>query len=171
MVVNATTVASAIWFETETGLCIGMVKAFYVYLNTKTVRRNVPLNDTAAGILKRRLILKASRYVFCNHQGKRIPQLTKAFWTAVAEAGLERIEVDSAGKEKKIRFRFHDLRHTFGSRLGMAGTDTKTIMEIMGHKTHKMAMRYQHPAPDHKLAAVRFLDTPPKVTTGQIIPF
>ena len=55
-------------------------------------------------------------------------------------------------------FRFHDLRHTFGSRLGMAGTDLKTIMEIMGHKTHVMAMWYQHPSPDHKLKAVRNLD-------------
>jgi hypothetical protein len=52
----------------------------------------------------------------------------------------------------------------------MGGFDTKTIMEIMGHKTHKMAMRYQHPAPEHKLNAVKFLDsTPPKFTTGEII--
>jgi len=29
---------------------------------------------------------------------------------------------------------------------------------IMGHKTHKMAMRYQHPAPDHKLHAAKILD-------------
>jgi hypothetical protein len=40
----------------------------------------------------------------------------------------------------------------------MAHTDLKTIMEIMGHKTHKMAMRYQQPAPDHKLDAVKKLD-------------
>jgi len=31
-------------------------------------------------------------------------------------------------------------------------------MEIKGHKTHIMAMRYQHPAPDHKLEAVKVLD-------------
>ncbi len=60
--------------------------------------------------------------------------------------------------EKDVRFRFHDLRHTFGSRLGMAGFDLKTIMEIMGHKTTKVAMRYQHPSPDHKLKAVQSLD-------------
>jgi hypothetical protein len=34
----------------------------------------------------------------------------------------------------------------------------KTIVEIMGHKSHKMAMRYQHPTPDHKLNAVKALD-------------
>ena len=87
--------------------------------------------------------------------------LTNAFWQAVKDAKLSRIETGRDGKNKTVRFRFHDLRHTFGSRLGMSGTDTKTIMEIMGHKTYKMAMRYQHPAPDHKLNAVRALDNRP----------
>ncbi len=40
----------------------------------------------------------------------------------------------------------------------MAGVDVKTIMEIMGHKTIKMALRYQHPLPGHKLNAVKLLD-------------
>ncbi len=60
-----------------------------------------------------------------------------------------------------VRFRFHDLRHTFGTRLGMAGTDLKTIMEIMGHRTTRVAMRYQHPMPGHKLNAVKTLDRVP----------
>lgn len=69
----------------------------------------------------------------------------------------------SAGQNRfnwngNIGFCFHDLRHTFGLRLGMAGQDSKTIMEIMGHKTHKMAMRYQHPSPEHKLDVVKKLD-------------
>ena len=69
-----------------------------------------------------------------------------------------------------MRFRFHDLRHTFGSRLGMKGYDLKTIMEIMGHKSPKVAMRYQHPAPDHKLNAVKSLDKPsPKSTPAKVI--
>jgi len=40
----------------------------------------------------------------------------------------------------------------------MNGTDLKSIMEIMGHKTAKVAMRYQHPSPSHKLQAVKSLD-------------
>jgi integrase len=120
--------------------------------------RNVPLNDRALAVVKRRMVESASDHIFCNAYGRPLTVLTNAFWHAVAEAGLERIGVDKAGKEEKLRFRFHDLRHTFGSRLGMRGIDTKTIMEIMGHRTHKMAMRYQHPAPDHKLAAVRVLE-------------
>lgn len=84
---------------------------------------------------------------------RRITVLTNAFCTAVAKAGLEKEE-----KGRRIRFRFHDCRNTFGSRLGMNGTDLKTIMEIMGHKTTKVAMHYQHPAPDHKLTAVKSLE-------------
>jgi integrase len=126
--------------------------------------RNVPLNNTTTGILERRLKGSNSEYVFHNSKGDRVPVLTNAFWYAVKEAGLIKYDGD-----KRIRFRFHDCRHTFGSRLGMAGTDLKTIMEIMGHKTHVMAMRYQHPAPSHKLAAVKTLDQPPtKSTTSKI---
>lgn len=89
------------------------------------------------------------------------------FWYAVKKAGIVRIE--SRGDEtKEVRFRFHDYRHTFGSRLGMAGMDLKTIMEIMGHRTHKIAIRYQHPMPTHKLEAVKILDqVPSKVTTDE----
>ena len=32
----------------------------------------------------------------------------------------------------------------------MAGRDLKTIMEIMGHLTTRVSMRYQHPTPDRK---------------------
>jgi integrase len=115
-------------------------------VDTKTENRNVPINDTLREILERRT---NGEYVFTNEKGRPLTVLTNAFWKAVEEAGLIMWEGD-----KKVRFRFHDLRHTFGTRLGMAGIDLKTIMEIMGHKTHKMAMRYQHPSPAHKLSAV-----------------
>ena len=118
--------------------------------DTKTEDRNVPINDTLKTILKRRLKVD-SEYVFCNAEGKPLTVLTNAYWKAVSEAGL----IKWSGSKK---IRFHDLRHTFGSRLGMAGTDLKTIMEIMGHKTHVMAMRYQHPSPIHKLRAVLQLE-------------
>jgi len=42
-------------------------------------------------------------------------------------------------------------------------------MEIMGHKTTKVAMMYQHPMPSHKLEAVKTLDqVPPVFTPGEI---
>ncbi len=131
--------------------------------------RSVPINDTLKAVLENRMQDQRSEYLFCNSKRERLTVLSSAFWFAIREAGLTRIDAKTG---KEVRFRFHDLRHTFGSRLGMAGKDLKTIMEIMGHKSTRVAMRYQHPAPEHKLEAVRSLDktrveVPPKVPLPQ----
>ncbi len=55
-------------------------------------------------------------------------------------------------------FTWHCLRHTFASRLVMAGVDIRTVAELMGHKTLAMTMRYAHLAPDHQRAAVERLE-------------
>jgi site-specific recombinase XerD len=52
-------------------------------------------------------------------------------------------------------FTFHDLRHCFGSHLGMAGTNQKAMMELMGHKDPKMTLRYTHLSVENKRQAVR----------------
>lgn len=54
-------------------------------------------------------------------------------------------------------FTWHCLRHTFASRLIMAGVDLRTAQELMGHKTIQMTCRYAHLAPKHQLAAVERL--------------
>lgn len=150
---------------------VNLQERFILVLDTKNHEpRKIPINDTLREVLKRQMENNnPSDHVFCNSAGKPLTVLTNAFWKAVEDAGL--IANDIKGdKVMKVRFRFHDLRHTFGSRLGMAGVDLKTVMEIMGHKSHRMAMRYQHPAPDHKLNAVKILDEVPSVfTTGDVV--
>ena len=49
--------------------------------------------------------------------------------------------------------RFHDLRHTFGTRV-IAETDIRRVQEWMGHADIQTTMRYLHYAPRHDDAAI-----------------
>ena len=55
-------------------------------------------------------------------------------------------------------YTWHANRHTFISRLIMAGVPLRTVQEPAGHKTIAMTCRYAHLAPEHQLDAVRVLD-------------
>jgi len=45
---------------------------------------------------------------------------------------------------KIARYRWHDNRHTFCSRLAMRGENMKVIQQLAGHKTIQMSARYAH---------------------------
>lgn len=86
-----------------------------------------------------------SKYVFPSETGKT-PMNTSNFRKRVFNPALK-----AAGIEN---FTFHCLRHTFGSRLVMAGVPLSTVQELMGHKTITMTQRYAHLAPAHLQDAV-----------------
>jgi integrase len=60
----------------------------------------------------------------------------------------------SCRKAGVLDFTWHCLRHTFASRLVMAGVPLRTVQELMGHKTIQMTIRYSHLAPGHMQEAV-----------------
>ena len=59
-------------------------------------------------------------------------------------------------------FRWHDLRHTYGSRLAMAGVDIFTINRLMRHskKSLVVTMRYAHLSDEHLQREIAKLDAP-----------
>lgn len=109
--------------------------------------RKVPLNETAREILTALKSNSKSMRVFSNEVGERISHehLRMNCHRVLAVAKIE-------------DFRFHDLRHTCGSWMAMAGVDIRRIQEVLGHKTISMTLRYAHLAPNQAADAVGKLD-------------
>ena len=54
-------------------------------------------------------------------------------------------------------FRWHDLRHTFGSHFAMKTGDLPTLQQILGHASIQMTMRYAHLSDTHMAAKMAML--------------
>ena len=54
-------------------------------------------------------------------------------------------------------YSWHCNRHAFASRLVMAGVGIRILVELMGHSTIQMTMRYAHLALLHSAAADRLV--------------
>ncbi|EMN3631304.1 TPA: DUF4102 domain-containing protein [Pseudomonas aeruginosa] len=108
--------------------------------------RHIPMNKETVATIEgwRKQHPRNSGYVFPGKDGKRLDNVKKS-WDGLLK--LARIE----------SFRWHDLRHTFASKLVMAGVPLNTVRELLGHSDLAMTLRYAHLAPDSKAAAVELL--------------
>ncbi len=153
---RASELLSLTWHDVDFRRGVVTVRAGYA---KNGEARSVPMNHTLTGVLKFATVDAAEgEQVFCNRHGQPYRSFRTAFERAVAQAGI-------------ADFTFHDLRHTFASRLVMAGVDLPTVKELMGHKDITMTLRYAHLSSDHKQAAVRRLEQfPAKVPTNFTTP-
>jgi len=111
--------------------------------------RHVQLNDEALSILRGLSSWMTSPWVFPSQNPSTHLDshhvYGRSYLPAVRRAGL-------------VGVNWHTLRHTFASRLVMAGVDLRTVQELMGHKTIAMTMRYAHTSDKHRLDAVNRLN-------------
>jgi len=107
-------------------------------------KRLMPINESLYYILARRKAdPKRSERVF-----------TKADGTPWGKAGVK-YHVDKAMAASGVKaFVFHDLRHTFSSRLNRQGVSKVYVQELLGHKTSKTTDLYLHAQVDDLRAAV-----------------
>jgi integrase len=69
-------------------------------------------------------------------------------------------------KAELVDFHWHDLRHTFASRLTMAGVGLRAVQDALGHKSVAMTVRYSHLAPDFLQDVVDKLVPKPEPVQG-----
>ena len=107
--------------------------------------RHIPMNAEALRVLKNwKEQSSKHEFVFPGQNGGRLEDI-KSAWLKL----LERAQIE--------KFRWHDMRHDFASRLVMAGVPLNTVRELLGHSDIKMTLRYAHLAPGTKAAAVELI--------------
>ncbi len=73
---------------------------------------------------------------------------------------------DTARKQAGVSCRWHDLRHSFISRIAEGQTADATIMSLSGHLSRKMLERYSHVRNEAKRAAIATLESVPGISEG-----
>lgn len=92
-----------------------------------------------------------AEYVFLTDEGRRYSVATVArhFRKAKKLADIKR------------RFRFHDLRHSFASRLASSGVTIQVIAKALGHSSVAMSERYARPSDEAMRSVLDALDGHP----------
>ena len=115
--------------------------------------RDIPLSAMLTTVIKEAIARsrKDSPYVFASPKtGKPFTDVKTSFSKATEKVGL-------AG------FRFHDLRHTWCSRMCELGIAETAIMKAGGWKTRSMISRYSHPSMDYIREALEKLNEVPTI--------
>lgn len=155
-------------FALETGMRLGEILALpwrnvdlarqTVYVAAGTTKsafpRTIPLRAKGVALLaaiQARPRAVASVLVFPSRRGRLITQGTvnRAFRRALARAGI-------------ADFRFHDLRHTFATRLCQAGVNLYVVQRLLGHQDPKMTQRYAHHCTESLQHGLRLVEQQPE---------
>lgn len=150
-------------FALETGLRVGEILTLTqsnVNLTQRTLcveaattknglARTLPLSVRAEALIREQLARRRviSPLVFGNRKGgiRTLGTVNRAFRRALRQAQID-------------DFRFHDLRHTFATRLCQAGIDLYIVQRLLGHQDPKMTQRYAHHCTESLRPGMQVLD-------------
>lgn len=91
----------------------------------------IPLSADAADAIREN-IGKHREFVFVNEYGRPIAEISSKTWAnTLRQAGIE-------------DFRWHDLRHTWASRMAQAGVPTQALQKLGGWQSVAMVNKYAH---------------------------
>jgi integrase len=114
-------------------------------------RRIIPLNPRAVAALTHQRGLfdnvRPEHYVFPHEKyGLAGNDRRLCVYEMVPTEPMHRWKVawESARREAQVACRFHDLRHTFISRLAESQASDSTVMALAGHVSRAMMERYSH---------------------------
>lgn len=122
---------------------------------TKTDRdRQLPMSQPVRQVLLSLRKDRKGEFVIHSRDGKPVVEIKRAFRAACDDAGIE-------------DFHFHDLRHTFATRVGDAGHNSRTIAALLGHANTAMTERYTHATNDALRGAVECAQNSTVTTASQ----
>jgi integrase len=155
-------------FALNTGMRMGEILALTwagvdLFRRTVTVfrskngeRRTIPINSIVLDVLRRKYAARS--------------RMTDLVFHSQAGTSLDgsniRHGLNAALRVAKIQdFHFHDLRHTFATRIVQAGVDLYKVQRLLGHKSPMMTQRYAHHYPESLREGVEALERGRSVST------
>jgi integrase len=115
---------------------------------SRNARRAVPLTRRAHDMLAQRQVASETLFVFADED-----------WNVPRVSSLDHLHAKTRKALKlPAEFVLHSLRHTYLTRLGLAGVEAFTIMRLAGHSSVTVSQRYVHPTPQAMENAVAKLD-------------
>jgi integrase len=115
-------------------------------LTKSSQSRTIPLTERAVDLLQPwQRQTGGAGLVFESPRGGRLKSIRDSWTRVLVDAQIE-------------DFHFHDLRHTYASRLVAAGADLYVIKELLGHSTISVTERYSHVAESLMVSTVARLD-------------
>jgi integrase len=102
--------------------------------NKKT--RHLPMHSKLVEVFEVLLSQVKGEFLFTNPDGTRLKNIRRSFGSACERAGIKKATP-------------HTLRHTFASRLVMAGVGSLSLQALGRWREPKMVERYVHLTPEH----------------------